>query len=81
MPCLSALKREFDFPEGVLGPVLICALRLMASARFDEVAAVSLMVGGPIGGMWIGEVSSSKWRVVQSRTIARVCHLLLSLLL
>jgi hypothetical protein len=45
-----------------VGPVLLLELRLLASARFDEVLAVSLMVFGPIGGMCIGEVRCSRGR-------------------
>ncbi len=59
MPCLSALKRVLSFPALDVGPVLFWLLRRLASARFDEVVAVSLTVCGPIGGKWIGEVSSS----------------------
>ena len=36
-PCLSALNFERSLPSGVLGPVLLRALRRLASARFDEV--------------------------------------------
>ena len=61
MPCLSALKRDLSFPAWDVGPVLRFELRRLASARFDEVLAVSVMVGGPIGGMWIGEVHVFGW--------------------
>jgi hypothetical protein len=58
MPCLSALNRVFSRPAWEVGPVLRFELRLLASARFDEVLAVSVMVDGPIVGMWLGEFMS-----------------------
>jgi hypothetical protein len=60
MPCLSALNRDRSFPLCEVGPVLRFEFDLLASARFDEVWGVSVMVGGPIVGMWIGEVMSSQ---------------------
>ena len=48
-PCLRALKRERAFPWGVLGPVLLFALRRLISAR----SMVVVTVGRPRG--WSGQ--------------------------
>jgi hypothetical protein len=60
MPCFSALNRDLSLPLCEVGPELRFEFCLLASARFEEVLGVSVMGGGPIVGMWIGEVMSSQ---------------------
>src|SRR5216117_1628312 len=57
-PCLRPLRRTASLPSGVLGPVLFCALFLLA-AIWASVAMGDLLPGLPgdsivAGGFWVG---------------------------